>query len=210
MLFRSLLDLCRRKNVLLISDEIYDEFTYPESRTSKRPGSGAPVCPSPARVPGAQDDILLIRGFGKTYGCTGWRLGYASGPAPLIDEMTRMQQHLYICAPTPLQYGALEAFDTDMSALIAKFQRRRDMVHSKLSAITEVPYPGGAFYAFVQVPPRLKLSANDFFTQRTRAKRVLIVPGSAFSNRDTHFRLSYAVKDETLAEGLDILVELMR
>jgi aminotransferase len=207
---RDLLDLCRRRNVLLISDEIYDEFTYTESRTSKRPGSGKPVGPSPARLSGAQDDVLLIRGFGKTIGCTGWRLGFTAGPAALIDKMVRMQQHLYICAPTPLQYGVVEAFDTDMSALIARFQRRRDLVHSRLSAVTEVPYPGGAFYAFVQVPPRLKLSASDFFQQRARARRVLIVPGYAFSARDTHFRLSYAVKDEILAEGLDILVELMR
>ena len=207
---RDLLDLCRRRNVLLISDEICDEFTYAESRTSKRPGSGRSVCPSPARFHGAQDDILLIRGFGKTSGCTGWRLGYVSGPSLLIDKMVKMQQHLYICAPTPLQYGAVEIFNTDMSALIAKFQRRRDMVHSKLSTVTEVPYPGGAFYAFVQVPPRLKLTASEFFTQRARAKRVLIVPGYAFSARDTHYRVSYAVKDEVLAEGLDILVELMR
>ncbi len=207
---RDLLDLCRRRNILLISDEIYDEFTYTESRTSKRPGTGELVAPSPARFPGAQDDVLLIRGFGKTSGCTGWRLGYASGPAPLIDKLVTMQQHLFICAPTPLQYGAVEIFDHDAAPLIAKFQRRRDMVHSKLSAVTEVPYPGGAFYAFVQVPPRLKLSAGDFFQQRARARRVLIVPGYAFSARDTHYRVSYAVKDEILAEGLDILVELMR
>jgi aminotransferase len=121
-----------------------------------------------------------------------------------------MQQHLYICAPTPLQHGAVEIFDTDASDLITKFERRRDMVHSRLSTVTEVPYPGGAFYAFVQVPPRLRLSANDFFLQRARAKRVLIVPGYAFSARDTHYRVSYAVKDEILAEGLDILVEAMR
>src|SRR5262245_47851758 len=84
---RGLLDLCRRKNVLLISDEIYDEFTYPESRTSRRVGSGAAVCPSPARFPGAQEDVLLVRGFGKTYGCTGWRLGYVAGPPALVAKM---------------------------------------------------------------------------------------------------------------------------
>ncbi len=206
---KDLLDLCRRKNILLISDEIYDEFTYPESRTSKRTGSGEPVAPSPARFPGAQDDILLIRGFGKTSGCTGWRLGYASGPAPLIDKLVTMQQHLYICAPTPLQHGACEIFDYDASQLIAKFQRRRDMVHSRLSAVTEVPYPGGAFYAFVQVPTRLKLSAGDFFQQRARAKRVLIVPGYAFSARNTHYRVISAVKDQIPAEGLDLVVDLM-
>src|SRR5437763_1778600 len=77
---RDLLDLCRHKNVLLISDEIYDQFTYPESRTSRRVDGREPVCPSPARSTGAQEDVLLVRGFGKTYGCTGWRLGYVAGP----------------------------------------------------------------------------------------------------------------------------------
>lgn len=206
---RDLLDLCRRRNVLLISDEIYDEFTFPESRTSPRPGTGVKVCPSPARLPGAQDHVLLIRGFGKTLGCTGWRLGYASGPSWLIDKMVRMQQHLYICAPTPLQYGAVEAFDIDMAPLIDRFRRRRDLVHGRLSAVTEVPYPGGAFYAFAAVPKRLGLTATQFM-EKARENRVLVVPGYAFSARDTHFRISYAVKDEALAEGLDILTSLMR
>jgi aspartate/methionine/tyrosine aminotransferase len=206
---RELLELCRRKGVLLISDEIYDEFTFPESRTSKRAGSGKPVAPSPARFPGAQEDVLLVRGFGKTYGCTGWRLGYVSGPATLVTKMVKMQQHLYICAPTPLQYGVVEAFGTDMSGLIETFRRRRDRVMERLGGVTEIPFPGGAFYAFVQVPARLGLSADQFM-QRARAQRVLIVPGYAFSARDTHFRISYAVKDSSLDEGLMVLAGLMR
>jgi aspartate/methionine/tyrosine aminotransferase len=204
-----LLGLCRRKNVLLISDEIYDEFTFPESRTAKRVGSGTPVGPSPARLPGAQEDVLLVRGFGKTYGCTGWRLGYVAGPSALVNKMLKMQQHLYICAPTPLQHGVVEAFDTDISALIESFRRRRDKVVGALSKVTEVPYPGGAFYAFVKVPERMGMTADEFM-KAARAKRVLVVPGYAFSKRDTHFRISYAVKEEVLEEGLSILVELMR
>jgi aspartate/methionine/tyrosine aminotransferase len=234
---RELLDLCRRKNVLLISDEIYDQFVYPESRTSvmarasgpalarggagpgadhgqAHPPGGLPVPPgdrrgpSPARVPGAQEDVLLVRGFGKTYGCTGWRLGYVAGPAKLINPMVKMQQHLYICAPTPLQWGVVEAFDTDMSGLIESFRKRRDKVVKALSAVTEVPYPGGAFYAFVKVPQRMGMTADEFM-KLARSRRVLVVPGYAFSGRDTHFRLSYAVKEEVLEEGLGILAELM-
>jgi aspartate/methionine/tyrosine aminotransferase len=120
-----------------------------------------------------------------------------------------MQQHLYICAPTPLQHGAVEAFDVDMSGLIDRFRRRRDMVHEKLSTVTEVPFPGGAFYAFAAVPPRLGLTATQFM-EKARSKRVLVVPGYAFSTRDTHFRISFAVKDELLAEGLEILVSLLK
>src|SRR5690606_3272965 len=87
---RDLLDLCRRKNVLLISDEIYDEFCYPEHATEPAAGDASlKRCPSPARLPGAAEDVLLIRGFGKTYGVTGWRLGYAAGPRRLIAEMAK-------------------------------------------------------------------------------------------------------------------------
>lgn len=214
---RELLELCRRKNVLLISDEIYDEFTYPESRTSRRAGAPAAakpvtggtdrVAPSPARFAGAGEDVLLVRGFGKTYGCTGWRLGYVAGPAGLISKMVKMQQHLYICAPTPLQYGAIEAFNVDMAPLIERFRKRRDRVVERLSKVTEVPYPGGAFYAFVKVPERLGMTASEFM-EKARSKRVLVVPGYAFSGRDTHFRISYAVKDEILEEGLGILAGL--
>lgn len=210
---RDLVDLCRRRGVLLISDEIYDEFTYAESRTASRPradGRGAEACcPSPARVPGAPECVLLVRGFGKTFGPTGWRLGWCAGPAALLERMVRFQQHLYVCAPTPLQLAAAAAFDVDMTPTIERYRARRDLVHARLSEVTEVPKPGGAFYAFVRVPDRLRMTATGF-KDAAKARRVLVVPGSAFSARDTHFRLSYAVDDAKLARGLDILVELLR
>lgn len=206
---RDLLDLCRRHRIFLISDEIYDAFTYPECRTARRAGTGEPCCPSPARFPQAWDTVLLIRGFGKTCGVTGWRLGYAAGPAHLIEAMVRLHQHVYICAPTPLQHGIRAAFDVDMSAVIERFSRRRELVCTTLGPVTELVRPGGAFYAFVPVPPRLGMTATQF-KEAARARRVLIVPGVAFSARDSHFRLSYAVDDARLAEGLAILADLMR
>jgi len=85
--------LCEDRGVLLISDEIYDEFVFSESLTDHAHADPARArCPSPARDPGAHAGVLLIRGFGKTYGCTGWRLGYASGPREIIDEMAKIQQ----------------------------------------------------------------------------------------------------------------------
>lgn len=203
-----LLDLCRRRNVLLISDEIYDEFTYSESRTGVN-SSGKPGCPSPARVDGAEHDVLVVRGFGKTYGITGWRLGYATGPRRLIEEMTKLQQYSFVCAPSALQWGALAALDVDMSSYVATYQRRRDMVVQRLSKVTEIVTPGGAFYAFPQVPPRLGITATQFI-DRCLEKNLLAIPGNVFSARDTHIRLSYATDEATLGRGLDVLVELMR
>ncbi len=206
---RDMLDLCRRTGVLLISDEIYDEFTFTESRAEPFADGTGSACPSAARLPGACEDVLLIRGFGKTYGCTGWRLGYAAGPAALIEQMVKLQQYSFVCAPTPLQWGVLAALDVDMSRQVATYQARRDRVVAALSKVTEVATPGGAFYAFPRVPDRLGLTAQQF-AEKAIAEKVLIIPGNVFSDRDTHFRLSFAVADEALNRGLEILTRLMR
>ncbi len=209
---RELLDLCRSRGVLLISDEIYDEFTYSEAREDT---GGTPVppgkkrCPSPARFEGAAEDVLLVRGFGKTYGVTGWRLGYAAGPRRLIEEMAKLQQYTFVCAPSPLQHGAIAALDVDMNECVTAYQRRRDMVVERLGQVTEVAWPGGAFYAFVKVPDKLGLTGSAFVEQCIE-KSVLVIPGSVFSSRDTHFRLSYATEERLLERGLQVLVELMR
>ncbi|MGD9688901.1 MAG: pyridoxal phosphate-dependent aminotransferase [Phycisphaerales bacterium] len=211
---RELLELCRRKNVLLISDEIYDEFTFSESRTDRFADGSRPACPSPARLPGASDDVLLIRGFGKTYACTGWRLGYAAGPAALIEQMVKLQQYTFVCAPTPLQWGVLAALDVDMGPQVATYERRRDRVVAALSSVTEVASPGGAFYAFPRVPERLRMTGQQF-AERAIAEKVLVIPGGVFSGdpkspRDSHLRLSFAVADEQLERGLEVLVGLMK
>jgi aspartate/methionine/tyrosine aminotransferase len=196
---RDLVDLCRAKGVLLVTDEIYDEFCFPDARENGR-------CPSPARF---TDACLLIRGFGKTYGCTGWRLGYAAGPMPIIQEICKLQQYSFVCAPTPLQWGVVPSFDYDLSPQIAEYARRRDQVVKAFEGVAEVARPGGAFYAFVQVPKRLGLTATQF-VERAIERRVLVIPGNVFSQRDTHFRLSFATNPAKLEEGLAILRELMQ
>ena len=193
-----LVQLCERRGVLLISDEIYDEFCFNDARENG-------LCPSPGRI---SNNCLIIRGFGKTHGCTGWRLGYAAGPTPLIQEMAKLQQSTFVCAPSPLQWGVVPSFQEDLSSVLKEYEGRRQMVLDAFSGVANVTRPGGAFYAFVEVPPQLNLSASHFVEQAT-AKRVLIIPGSVFSHRDTHFRLSFAAARPKLAEGLGILRELM-
>ncbi len=217
---RELLDLCRRRNVLLICDEIYDEFTYSEALTQTSGGSASGAgrgpekrCPSPCRVVGGrpageQEACLVVRGFGKTYGFTGWRMGYCAGPGPLIRRMLKIQQHLYICAPTPFQWASLAALESRMTGAIAAYEGRRDLVCGALSKVTEVPKPGGAFYAFARVPERLGITATEF-KDRAKARRVLVVPGSAFGGRDTHVRISFACPEAALREGVAILAELL-
>lgn len=205
---RDLLELCRDRNILLISDEIYDAFTYSDARTQPDP-AGTPRCPSPARFQDAHENMLLVRGFGKTYGCTGWRLGYAAGPPALIEQMTKLQQYTFVCAPAPLQSAAAAALDTDVSPLIDDYESRRNLVVERLSSITELTTPAGAFYAFPKVPDTLGITASQF-AERCIERNVLLIPGGIFSSRDTHIRLSFAAPRDKLEQGLDIIAELMQ
>ena len=193
-----LVDLCKARGIVLISDEIYDEFTYADALEDGK-------CPSAARL---WDQVLMIRGMGKTYGCTGWRLGYAAGPKELIEQMTKLQQFTYVCAPSMAQQAFLARPTVTMSSEVARFDKRRRLVVERLSGVAELVEPHGAFYAFVHVPPSLGMSATAF-SERAVEQGVLVVPGGVFSDRDTHFRISYAVPEDKLERGLDVLVSLL-
>mgnify|MGYP001188214114 CR=1 FL=1 len=197
---KELVELCERRGILLISDEIYDLFTWPEHLDHRG------RCPSPANH---SQDMLLIRGFGKTYGCTGWRLGFAAGPAPLIAEMAKLQQYSFVCAPSMAQSGVLACFETDMAEIVERYHRRSRMVTDAFDGLTTVTQPGGAIYAFVEVPPALGMTATEF-SELAIDRNVIVIPGNVFSQRDTHFRISIATDEERLAQGLAILSELMR
>ncbi|MDP7029890.1 MAG: aminotransferase class I/II-fold pyridoxal phosphate-dependent enzyme [Phycisphaerales bacterium] len=196
---RDLADLCEQRGVMLVSDEIYDLFTYSDARPAEF------KCPSPARH---SKDMLLIRGFGKTYGCTGWRLGWTAGPSWLISQMAKFQQYSFVCAPSMAQAAMVKAFDVDMSAMVDTFESRRDMVRTMLGDVTSVSECGGAFYAFVEVPERLGMSGTEF-SEAAIERNVVTIPGGVFSSRDTHIRISFACADDKLKQGLEILRSLM-
>jgi aspartate aminotransferase/aminotransferase len=188
-------DLAERHNLLLVVDEIYNRLCYDGP------------CPSAIRY--APHRTLLLRGFGKSYGMTGWRLGYAAGPPFLIEEMTKLQQYTFVCAPSMVQYAGLEALNTDMSAYVDVYRGKRDFIWKRLSKAFDIATrPGGGFYIFPKVPAKYP-NAMDFCAKAVE-RNVLVIPGSVFSERDTHFRISYATSDEKLAQGCDILCELAR
>ena len=200
-----ILELCRSKGVLLVSDEIYSEFTFKDAASETPVGLRAP---SPGSVAGAHEDVLMIRGFGKSFGCTGWRMGFVAGPEVIIREMTKIQQYSYVCAPAPLQHGCLAAYDLDIEGLVDTYRKRRDRVVEALSEVTEVFAPGGAFYCFVKIPEKLGITSQEFF-ERAVERNVLIIPGNVFSSKDTHFRVSMAASDEKLDAGIAILKALL-
>ena len=206
---RDLHELCRSKGIVLISDEIYDEFTFEGGRTEPAVGGLEGLrCPSPCRVPGSEQDVLLIRGFGKTYGATGWRLGYAAGPDWLIDEMHKVQQFTFVCPPAPLQEGAVAALDADMRPTVDRFQARRDLVIAALGQVTDVAVPEGAFYVFAKVPEHLGMTGTQL-AEALVEKNVLLIPGGVFSERDTHIRLSLAAPEAKLEAGVREIAGLM-
>ena len=153
--------------------------------------------------------MILIRGYGKTYGCTGWRLGYAAGPKAIIDQMQKLQQYTFVCAPSMAQAGVVGAFEVDMREQVKAYQRKRDMVEHAFDGIASIVHPGGAFYAFIEVPKALAKTATEFVEQAVE-NNVLLIPGGVFSSVDTHFRLSFAVEDRTLERGLEVLCDLLK
>jgi aspartate aminotransferase/aminotransferase len=189
---RALADLAAKHGIALISDEIYRAFCY----------DGALA--SPAQW---NDQTIVVDGLSKTYGVTGWRLGFMHGPSAIIDKLTMLQQYTFVCAPHPLQWAALAALDVDMSSYVESYRRKRDMV---VGGLTESGYrvskPGGAFYVFPEVPEG-KGSGTDFVASAI-ANQLLVIPGNIFSGRDTNFRISYAASDATIERGLEVLSRL--
>ena len=133
---------------------------------------------------------------------TGWRLGYAAGPAEIIAEMTKLQQYTFVCAPSPLQVAAVTALDVPMKKAVEAYRHKRDIVVDGLKGKFELVTPQGAFYIFPKAPGG---RTGSQFVAEAIEKNVLIIPGNVFSDRDSHFRISYATTDERLAEGCRVL-----
>ncbi|MBM4062378.1 MAG: pyridoxal phosphate-dependent aminotransferase [Planctomycetes bacterium] len=191
--------LCRLANrcgAYVVSDEIYDSFCYVDDYAS-------PVTYA--------DRCIQLGGFGKSFGIPGWRLGYATGPAAVLDAMKTLQQFSYVCAPAPFQYALLDVLDkVDLRPRFAEYRHKRDLIAGSLHPAYELPAPEGSFYAFPRLPRNARggHAGGGEFLQAALQKKLLVVPGKSFSARDTHFRLSFAAADETLRKGLAVLAEL--
>jgi aspartate aminotransferase/aminotransferase len=188
---RDLAELARERHILLVSDEVYRAFCHDE-----------PFC-SPAEF---NEEVLVLDGFSKSHGMTGWRLGLAHGPQRLIQEMIKLQQFTFVCAPSMVQHAGVAACDCDISDLVAPYRKKRDRLLEGIQDRFQIVKPGGAFYMFPQAPWG---SGSEFVTEAIR-NNLLIIPGKTFSRRDTHFRLSYAANDATIDRGVEILNRLAR
>ena len=187
-------ELAESRGLLLISDEIYERLTY----------DGVNPCP----LAHAPNNTVLLRGLGKTYGITGWRMGYAAGPSQIIHEMTKLHQYTYVCAPSMAQAAAVTAMDTDVSHFRDSYAKQRDLVCGLMEKRFEFTRPSGGFYLFPRVPAGY--ASGEAFAAAALNESVLVIPGGVFSGQDTHFRLSYAASDAMLRRGCEVLCRLAK
>ena len=189
------------KDILVLTDEIYSELSYKGDHISI------------ASLPGMKERTILINGFSKAYAMTGWRLGYACGPAPIIEQMTKIHQFAIMCAPTNSQFAAVDALkngDGDVAMMRGAYdQRRRYVIHALREMGLKCFEPFGAFYVFPGIQ-EFGMTSDEFATRFLEEEKVAVVPGTAFGACGEGFlRLSYAYSLEDLKEAFGRLAHFV-
>ena len=188
-------EVLRGTNILVLSDEIYSELTY-----------GRTHC-SIAQIEGMQERTILVNGFSKAFAMTGWRLGYALGPEPLIKQMTKLHQYAIMSAPTTAQYAAIQALqscDEDVRRMVDEYNIRRRYLVERFNEIGLPCFnPEGAFYVFPCIRST-GMSSEAFCEALLNQQKVAVVPGNAFGDSGEGFvRVSYAYSLKHLMMALD-------
>jgi aminotransferase len=198
---QKLAELAEKHDLVVISDEIYDRLVY---------GGHKHVCF--ASLPGMRKRTITLGGFSKTYAMTGWRVGYAAAPAPILDALRKIHQYTIMSAPTTSQAAALEALlhgDEHVQEMVAEYDRRRRLIVSGLNNLGLPTFePRGAFYAFPSIDAT-GMDDETFAEQLIREEKVAVVPGNAFSADGNYVRCSYATAYEQIEEALERIQRFM-
>ena len=192
-----------KHDLFVLSDEIYSELTYVEDAKHV----------SIASLPGMKERTIVINGFSKSHAMTGWRLGYACGPEVIIKQMLKIHQFAIMCAPTTSQYAAVEAMrngDEDVAAMREEYNgRRRFLMHRFKEMGLECFEPFGAFYVFPCIK-EFGMTSDEFATELLKAKKVAVVPGTAFGDSGEGFiRISYAYSLDNLKLAIGRIEEFI-
>ncbi|MFZ0593971.1 MAG: pyridoxal phosphate-dependent aminotransferase [Bryobacteraceae bacterium] len=199
--FLKIFELTKKREVLLMTDECYCHFLYDETPFSI------------AALPGAKDSVVVAGSLSKTYAMTGWRIGFALAPAPIIAAMTKLQSHSTSNPTSIAQKAAVEAMrgpQDSVPVMLAEYRRRRDFVIGRLRKMegVSIAMPKGAFYAYPNISVAYSSgkvkNSLDFAEQLLAKAHVAVVPGEAFGTSD-HIRISYATSMRELERGLDRL-----
>lgn len=199
---KAISEVVEKHDLIVISDEVYDELTYEGTHTNF------------AALPGMRDRTILLNGFSKAYAMTGWRLGYACGNEAFIGSMTRIHQYTMLCAPITAQMAALEALRNgaeEKDKMVAEYNRRRKLVVEGFARMgLDCFEPKGAFYAFPSIK-ETGLSSEEFCEELLNKAKVAVVPGTAFGEcGEGYVRCSYASSVENLTEALDRIESFVR
>lgn len=185
----------RGTDIMVLSDEIYGELTYGRQHVSI------------ASLPDMQERTVLISGFSKAFAMTGWRLGYACAPAPILKMMTKLHQFAIMCAPTTAQYAAIEAMqngDGDVVAMREEYDMRRRLIVDGLNSLGLTCFePEGAFYVFPSIAAT-GMTSEEFCERLLKEKHVAVIPGTAFGASGEGFvRISYCYSLKHIQEALE-------
>lgn len=184
----------REREIMVLSDEVYAELTY----------NGTHV--SIAQIDGMWERTVVVNGFSKSYSMTGWRLGFAAGPAPIIKQMTKIHQYAIMCAPTTSQYAAIEALrncDLSIEHMRSEYNTRRRLIVDSFRRLgLDCFEPEGAFYIFPSIQST-GLTSEEFCEKLLFAQKVAVVPGDAFGESGEGFiRVSYSYSVNHILEAV--------
>ena len=199
----ALADVLRGTNVMVLSDEIYSELTF-----------GGASHASIAAIPEMRERTVVVNGFSKSFSMTGWRMGYACAPAPVLRQMVKIHQYAIMCAPTTSQYAAVEALrhgDDAVAAMKEEYDMRRRLIVKGFNEIgLACREPKGAFYAFPCIRST-GLSSEEFCEKLLYAEKVAVVPGPAFGKGgEGYIRASYCYSTEHICEALRRIEKFLR
>jgi len=183
--------IARERDLFILSDDIYDNFVF-----------DAPACPCLGQL---YEKTLTFGGFSKGWGMTGWRLGYAAGPREILQHMITLQQYTFSSTCSFAQKAAVKALDFNVDDYIGRYKKKRDIVYEGLKEKYRVQKPLGAFYIFPEVPG----GNGEALVERAIQKNLFIIPGSVFSKRNTHVRISFAASEEMLFRGIEVLNQIV-
>jgi len=184
-----IVQIAQKYGLTIISDEVYEDFLYDGS---KHLSSGS-----------LYPQTITLSGFSKNIAATGWRMGYLHAPKKLVDQMIKLQTFTFVCAPSMAQIAIDQEFkQTQTLTQLNEYGQKRDFVYESLNEVFEVVKPQGAFYIFPKVP---KGYTGQSFCEKLVRNKVLAVPGNVFSQKDTHFRISYANSMKNLKRGIEII-----
>ena len=190
----ALAEVLRGTDIMVLSDEIYGELTYGRDHVSF------------ASIEGMQERTILVSGFSKAFAMTGWRLGYACGPAPVMKMMIKLHQYGLMCAPTTAQYAAIEAMnngDEDVEKMRGEYDMRRRYIVDELNKMGLTCFePEGAFYVFPSIQST-GMTSEEFCERLLKEKHVAVVPGNAFGDSGEGFiRISYCYSIKHITEAI--------